>query len=67
MGLLPQMNGDSIDVNNSDLHYEALEAQQRKNDKGKDMQKDPPVFDGGDTIVVQQEDGATDAQCNSQT
>ena len=35
-GLLPQMNCDPINVDNDYLHHEALEACQRKNNKGKD-------------------------------
>ena len=35
-GLLPPMNRDPINVNKDDLHNEALEVCQRKNDKSKD-------------------------------
>ena len=38
-GLLPQMNRDPINVNNNNVHYEALGAHQRKYNIGKDTQK----------------------------
>ena len=50
--LLPQVNRDSINVNNDDTYFEALEAQQRKNDKGKDTQKVSPIFITGATLAV---------------
>ena len=36
-GLQLQMNRDPINFSNDDVHYEALEAHQRKYDKGKDI------------------------------
>ena len=51
-GLLPQMNRNLIDINNHNMHYEALEACQRKYVKGKDTQKDPSVFIAGATVAV---------------
>ena len=38
-GLLPQMNEDSINVDNDDLHHEALEAHQRKDIRAKILEK----------------------------
>ena len=35
-GMVPEMNRDSSNVNNADLHHKALETYQRKSDKGKD-------------------------------
>ena len=52
-GLLPEMNRDPINVNNNDVHYEALEAHQRKNSKGKNTQKHPSVSVAGATVAVQ--------------
>ena len=54
-GLLPQMNRDPINVDNDDLHREALEALQRKN-KGKDTRKFHPIFITEATVAAQQED-----------
>ena len=54
MAMLPQINRNPIYVNNDDICKEALEACQRKNDKGN--QKDPPIFNTGATVAVQQED-----------
>ena len=55
-GLLPQMSRDPINVDNDDLHHEALKDCQRKNYKGKDTQKDLRIFIKGATVAVQQED-----------
>ena len=38
------MNRDPINISNEDVHYEALEACQRKYYKEKDTQKDPPFL-----------------------
>ena len=66
-GLLPSMNRDPINIDIDDLHHMALEANERKNDKGKDTLKDPPIFIRGATIAVQQEDwGYVDLWCDSQ-
>ena len=54
-GLLPQMRRDSINVDNDDLHHEALEAGQRKNDKGKDTKKYPIVCLTRPMVAVQQQ------------
>ena len=51
--LLPHVIKDPININNDNLHHKALEAYQRKNDKGKDTQKDHPIFITGATVVVQ--------------
>ena len=51
------MNRDPINVNNNDLQCEALETQQKKNDKGKDTQKDPPIFISGTAVAIQWEVG----------
>ena len=51
--LLPQMNIDPNNIKNDNMHYEALEAWQRKYDKGKDTQKDPSVSIAGATVAVQ--------------
>ena len=48
-----QMKREPINVNNNDIHEEALEAHQRKYNKGKDNQKDPSVFIAGATVAVQ--------------
>ena len=48
------MNRHPINVNNDDLHHVTLEAHQ-KIDKGKDIQKDPPIYIAGATVAVQQE------------
>ena len=48
---------DLININNDDIHYEALEAHQRKYDKAKDTQKDPSIFITRATVPVQLEDG----------
>ena len=55
--LWPQMNTHPININHDGIHYEALEAHQRKYDKGNDTQKDLIVFIVGATVAVQQEDG----------
>ena len=52
-GHLPQMNRDPINISYDDMHYEALEAHQRKYNKDKDTQKDPSVLIGGATLAVQ--------------
>ena len=43
-GLLLQMNRDPINVDSDGLHCEALEAHERKDDKDKDTQMDPPIL-----------------------
>ena len=43
-GLLPQMTRDPINVDNDDLHHELLGTCQRRNDKGKDTEKDHPIL-----------------------
>ena len=43
-GLLLQMNGEAINVDNDTVHYEALEAQQKKYNKDFDPQKIPFFF-----------------------
>ena len=50
-GPVNQMSRNPINVDNDDLHCEALEAHQRKNDKGKDAQKDP-ISIAGATVAV---------------
>ena len=55
-GPVPQMTRDPINVDNDDLHHKAIQASQRKNDKGKDTQKDPPIFIPGIIVAIQQED-----------
>ena len=50
--LLPQMNRDSININNDNLNCEALEAYQKKNVKSKDTPIHPPVFITGATVAV---------------
>ena len=42
--LSTQINTDPINIDNDDLHHEALGACQRKRKKGKDTQKDPSIF-----------------------
>ena len=50
------------------MHFETLEAHQRKHKMGKDVQTDPFIFIAGASVAVQWEDGgAMDVQCNSQT
>ena len=56
-GLSPQMNRDPVYVDHDDVYCEALEAHQRKIDKGSNTQKDPPAFITGATEAVQWEDG----------
>ena len=51
------MSRDLINVNDNNLHHKALEAHQRKNDKGKDTQKDPAIFITGTTVAVPLVDG----------
>ena len=55
-GMLPQMNRDPINQDNDDQHCEALEAHQRKNDRGKNTLKDLPIFITGSTVAVQWKD-----------
>ena len=55
-GLFPQMNTNPIHVNNTDLHFEALDIHQRKYDEGKNTWKDPSVFIARATVAVKQED-----------
>ena len=50
------MNRDPINRDIDDFHCKALEAQQRKN-KGKDTQKDSPIFITTAIVAVQWEDG----------
>ena len=52
-GQLPESNRDPGNVNNDDMHYEALWDHQRKYDKGKDTQKDHSVFIAGAKVTVQ--------------
>ena len=53
-GLLPQMKRGPINENNNDIHFEALEAYQRKyNNKGKHTQEIPSVFIAGATLTIQ--------------
>ena len=40
-GLLHQMNRDPINLDNGDLHHEALKAHRGKSYKGKDTEKNP--------------------------
>ena len=56
-GLLLQMKNDPIYANNDDLHHKALDAYQRKNDKGKDTQKDSLNIISGAMVAVHLEDG----------
>ena len=51
-GLLPQMIGEPIIVNNDDAQYEAIKVCQRKYIKNIDT-----VFAVGSTVAVQWEDG----------
>ena len=55
-GFLPPVSRDSINVDKDDLHYETLEAFQRKNDEGIDTQKYLLSITGA-TVAVWQEDG----------
>ena len=54
--LFSQMNRHPIDIDNDELHYNALEAHQRKNDKVKDTHKDPFIYITGATEAVQWKD-----------
>ena len=58
MGLLPHMNGDPININNDDMHYEVLETYKRKYNNAKDTSKVPSVFIAGVTAAVQQDNGS---------
>ena len=40
-GLLPQLSRDTINVGKDDILKKALETQQKKNEKGRDAQKEP--------------------------
>ena len=50
--LLPQMDKESMNINNDNMQYEALEAHQRKYSKGNDTQKDTTVFSATATVAV---------------
>ena len=56
-GSVASMSRDPINIDNDDLHCNALKARQTKNDKGKDTQKDPSIFITVDTAGFQWEDG----------
>ena len=46
-----------MNIDNYDLDHKAFEANERKNDKGKNTEKDPTIFITGATVAVQWEDG----------
>ena len=55
--LLPQMNTASINMDNNNVQYDALEAHQSIHNKSNDTQKTLPSFLTGSIVAVQWKDG----------